>query len=149
MPKLFSSRSFLVFAALAITAIAVACGGSDSDEPASTATSRPATATPTTAAAEPTSPSAGPAGDAARGAELFVSETCSGCHSTGDNAIVGPGLAGIGERAAALGGDAYLIESLNDPLAVVVDGFAPIMSNFSHLDDQTIADLVAYLNTLN
>lgn len=149
MPKLLSSRSFLLFAALAVTAIAVACGSGDSDEPASTATSRPATATATTAAPEPTSPPAGLAGDANRGAELFVSETCSGCHSTSDVQIVGPGLAGVGERAAALGGDAYLIESLKDPGAVVAAGFAPIMSSFAHLDDQTIADLVAYLNTLN
>lgn len=145
MRKLFSYRSSLPVIAAAITMLAVACGGGDSDDP--TATSRPA-ATATTAPATATTP-AGLTGDAANGEVLFTSETCSACHSTGDNPIVGPGLKGVGARAAALGGDAYLTESITNPSAVIVDGFNPVMSDFSHLDDQTVADLVAYLNTLN
>lgn len=146
MRKLFSYRSSLTVIAAAIAVVAVACGGGDGDE--ATATSPP-TATATTAAAPPTSTPSGLTGDATRGEQLFVSETCSACHSTGENQIVGPGLKGVGDRAAALGGDAYLTESIKDPNAVVVEGFNPVMSDFSHLDDQTVADLVAYLKTLN
>ncbi len=149
MRKLFTRRSSLLVIAAAVTMIAAACGGGDSDDPAATATSRPAAATATATTAAATSTPAGIAGDATRGADFFVSETCSGCHSTGDNQIVGPGLKGVGARAASLGGDSYLTESIKDPTAVIVDGFAPIMSSFAHLDDQTVADLVAYLKTLN
>lgn len=138
-------RFLVPIVAAGLIGLVIACGGSDSDDP--TATSAPPTPTATTVA--PTATTSSLTGDAARGEELFASETCSGCHSTGDTSIVGPGLGGVKDRAAALGGDAYLIESMKDPNAVVVDGFAPIMNNFSHLDDQTIADLVAYLNTLS
>ncbi len=127
-------------------ALAAACGGGDS-EPAATATSGSANPTATTASATSTTSSL--TGDAERGAELFVSETCGVCHSTGDNRLVGPGMKGVKARAASQGGDAYLIESIKDPNAVIAEGFTPGMSPFAHLDDQTIADLVAYLNTLN
>lgn len=145
MRKLFSYRSSLLFIAAAIAVTAFACGGGG-DDPA-TATSAPA-ATSTATSAPATATPSGLVGDVARGETAFVAETCSGCHSTSDTQIVGPGLKDVSVRAAALGGDAYLIESMKDPGAVVVEGFAPIMSSFAHLDDQTIADLVAYLNTL-
>ena len=136
-------RSIIFLAVIALVALTVACGGGG--DPA-TATSPPATATDTPVPA--TAVPSGLTGDAARGAELFVSETCSGCHSTGANQIVGPGMAGVSGRAAALGGDAYLEQSIRDRNAVIAPGFSPIMSDFSHLDDQTVADLVAYLKTL-
>lgn len=139
-----SRRSIMLFASLAVSAVAVACGGGGDD---------PATATPRPAATQTPVPATATAsnltGDATRGQELFVTETCSGCHSTGTNPIVGPGLGGISGRAAALGGDAYLDESIRDRNAVIAPGFsAGVMTDFSHLDDQKIADLVAYLNTL-
>ena len=133
----------MLFASLAVSVFAVACGGGGDD---ATATTRPAaTETPVPATATTSSL----AGDAPRGEELFVSETCSGCHSTGANPIVGPGLSGVSGRAAALGGDAYLEQSIRDPNAVIAPTFsAGIMTDFSHLDDQKVADLVAYLKTL-
>ncbi len=145
MPRMISRKSVLLFAVASFAVIAFACGGGD-DEPAATSTSPP---NPTATTVQATATSSALTGDAARGEGLFVSETCAGCHSTGDNTIVGPGLKGVRARAAALGGDAYLTESITDRNAVIVDGFNPIMSDFSFLDDQTVADLVAYLNTLN
>lgn len=140
-----SYRPIILLAAIAISAFAVACGGGD-DAPA-TATPRPAT--PTATAVPATSTPSGLVGDATRGADLFVSETCSACHSTTSVQIVGPGLAGVSVRAEALGGDAYLEQSIRDPNAVITPGFfAGGMTDFSHLDDQTVADLVAYLKTL-
>ncbi len=144
MPKL-TDRRYLLFITVALfTVFAFACGGGDDP----TATTRPAaTFTATSVPATPTA--SGLVGDAARGEELFVSETCAGCHSTGSTQIVGPGLAGLSERAASLGGDAYIEQSIRDRNAVITPGFsAGIMTDFSHLDDQTVADLVAYLKTL-
>ena len=146
MQKKFSYRPIVLLVMIAVSAFAVACGGGN-DEPA-TATSRPAAPTATSTSAPATLTPSGVVGDATRGAATFTSQPCSGCHSTGDNRIVGPGLKGVGERAAARGGDAYLTESIKDSTAFVVDGFDPIMPSFAHLDDQTVADLVAYLKTL-
>ena len=123
----------------AIALFMVACGGGDG---APTATTQP-TAPPT--ATVPPAPS----GDAGSGEALFTSNGCSACHSTGSNTLVGPGLSGVKDRAASLGGDSYLTESINNPGAVLVEGFGPVMPTFPQLNDQNLADLVAYLNTLN
>jgi cytochrome c2 len=89
----------------------------------------------------------------ADGEAAFSSNGCSACHSTGSNTVVGPGLAGIGGRAGdrvpGLSADDYLAQSLREPGAFVVDGFAPIMSSFSHLSADDVNSLVAYLKTLN
>lgn len=58
--------------------------------------------------------------------------------------MVGLGLSGVSER----GDDAYLIESIKSPVAALVEGFGPQMPNFPALSDTDIADLVAYLKTL-
>ena len=93
------------------------------------------------------------AGDAAAGEKLFNSILigCSGCHSTGDEKIVGPGLAGIYERAATrtdLDADAYITESLRDPQAFVVPDFPGVMRTFDQLSDGDVNDLIAFLKTL-
>jgi mono/diheme cytochrome c family protein len=86
------------------------------------------------------------AGDAGNGETLFNANGCSGCHSTGEAALVGPGLGGISDRVDA----DYIQESIVDPGAVVVDGFANIMpSGFGDsLYESEITDIVAYLSTL-
>jgi cytochrome c2 len=109
------------------------------------ATSTPATATPTQAAG---------GGDAAHGQELFASNNCSACHSTGSTTLVGPGLAGVYERAATrvegLTADEYITESIHDPSAYVVEGFiSPSqMIPFPNMPAADVADLIAYLKTL-
>ncbi|MEE8045703.1 MAG: c-type cytochrome, partial [Dehalococcoidia bacterium] len=68
-------------------------------------------------------------GDATAGQELFTGNSiraCSGCHSTGSDKIVGPGLAGVYDRAGSrtsLGAEAYLEESIRTPGAFVVPDF--------------------------
>jgi mono/diheme cytochrome c family protein len=88
----------------------------------------------------------------ADGADIFATN-CTSCHSTGDNDVVGPGLAGIGDRAgsqvAGMSADDYIEESLRDPSAFVVDGFPAVMPEWSHLGDDSIDALVDYLKTLN
>lgn len=172
-------RSLAVFGLLCgLTALAAACGGGDEDPtrvptpvfsptpaPAAEATSAPA---PTaTVAAEPPAteppaaeatatptPTATPAGDAANGEKLFAANGCNACHSTGSIQIVGPGLAGVFERAAArvagMSAGEYIEQSIRDPGAFVVDGFlAGVMpATFGGLPAGDIQDLIAYLATL-
>jgi len=91
------------------------------------------------------------AGGDVDGAEIFATN-CASCHSTGDNTVVGPGLAGIGERAGSRvdGMDAtmYLKESLTDPGSYIVDGFPAVMPEWGHLGTDSIEALVTYLETL-
>lgn len=88
----------------------------------------------------------------ADGAEIFATN-CTSCHSTGEDTIVGPGLAGIGERAAlrvdSMSAEDYLEQSLIAPAAYVVDGFPAVMPEWSYLGDKSIDALVDYLKTLN
>ena len=80
-----------------------------------------------------------------RGAATFTAN-CAGCHSTGDNRIAGPGLAGISSR----GDDDYIRESIVDPTAIVVEGFPPIMpAGFgTTLSVDELEDLIVYLKSL-
>jgi cytochrome c oxidase subunit II len=60
------------------------------------------------------------------GAAVFQTAGCAGCHSTGTNTIVGPGLSGLGVRAgdtvAGLSAEEYVRESIVDPGAFVIGG---------------------------
>ena len=93
------------------------------------------------------------AGDAAAGEELFRSNSngCSTCHSTGSNQLVGPGLAGIYERAGgrtSLGADEYIEQSLRDPGAYFADDLPAVMPSFDRFSDDDIKHLIAYFKTL-
>jgi cytochrome c2 len=142
----FDKKLIAVTAVLAITLV-VAC--SSEETPFATTTPVPPTSEvqvdPPTAAPADTPPAAA-GGDAAAGEGIFVSNGCSGCHSTGDNTVVGPGLAGLSSR----GDDAYIEESIREPGAVVAEGFFNAMpASFGNMSDTDMADLVAYLKTLN
>jgi cytochrome c551/c552 len=93
-----------------------------------------------------------PAGDAANGEALFRSEGCFACHSLEPaESGIGPSLAGVAERAAGQSNDSaevYLVESIIDPDAYVVDGFQDgiMPQGFGQrLTEQQLADLVAFL----
>ena len=89
-------------------------------------------------------------GDAEAGKNLFV--TCSACHATDDNKVVGPGLGGVYARAGdrtALDADAYIEQSIREPNAFVVDGFSPLMPSFDYLSESDVTNLIAYLKTLD
>jgi cytochrome c2 len=89
----------------------------------------------------------------ANGEAVFKANVCSACHSTGDITIVGPGLSGVGDRAASrvsgLSADEYLEQSVREPGTFVVDGFTNAMpANFSGLSEGDMTDLIAYLKGL-
>jgi cytochrome c len=134
-----------------------------------TATDVPPTATPEptevppTATVEPTEEAAA-VGDAEAGQALFVAGgdlslgalACSTCHNVDNpNTLIGPSLQGVAERAGTrvAGEDAvtYLHQSIVDPNAYVVEGFAPGLMPQVYGDaftEDQINDLVAYLLTL-
>jgi cytochrome c2 len=94
-------------------------------------------------------------GDAARGEASFGRVGCLGCHSVGGTGgTVAPDLSDIGRRAArraAAAGlsraESYLIQSIVDPGAYVVDGYMPLMGDWQAygLSEQDLADLVVFL----
>ena len=66
------------------------------------------------------------------GEELFKTKgTCEICHRIGQKGTRAPDLAGIGSRAGktkpGMGAKAYILESLLQPGAFIVEGYPPIM----------------------
>jgi cytochrome c2 len=99
------------------------------------------------------------AGDAAAGQKVFSGGTapaCSTCHSLEPGVtIVGPSLAKIGaeagSRQSGQSASDYLHQSIVEPDAHVVEGFAAGLMPATYggaLSEQQIADLVAYMLTL-
>ncbi|MBI4214004.1 MAG: cytochrome c [Chloroflexi bacterium] len=97
-------------------------------------------------------------GDAARGEEAFRRSPCMGCHTVrGSGGVIGPDLTAVGARAESRAQatglarpELYLVQSIVDPRAYVVEGYAPVMPNWQDmsLDERALADVVAYLLTL-
>ncbi len=137
MRKLF----FILLVVLAVGL--VACGGGDADD-SSASTS---------------------GGDAQRGEELFTSPTigpasapgCVTCHSLEpDTVIVGPSQFGLADRAATrvdgMSAEQYIRQSITEPDAYVVEGFAAgvMYQNYGNeLSAKDITDLVAYTLSLH
>lgn len=98
-----------------------------------------------------------PAGDKAAGAKVFAAKTCSACHAVssvpGATGAVGPKLDGLGERAgtrvSGVSAEDYIKQSIENPSAFVVPGFAPSMPALkASMTDQEFTDLVAFLSSL-
>src|SRR5438132_6173970 len=66
------------------------------------------------------------------GEEIYKTKgTCEICHRIGQQGTRAPDLAGVGARAGkrkpGMSGKAYIIESLINPTAYIVEGYPPIM----------------------
>jgi hypothetical protein len=104
-------------------------------------------------------------GDATKGKAALEANGCNGCHqinATDAKTFMAPSLRNIGGYSTA----GYLRESIVKPSAVVVPGYnrnahsntpwyslekgkrISTMSDYSHLDKNTVEDIVAYLKTL-
>ena len=96
----------------------------------------------------------GKAAQIAAGRMVFMTKTCSACHTDNGTRLVGPTFKGfwgtqreLEGGTTALADEAYLRESLTDPNAKVAKGFPPAMLPVA-LTDQEIADLIAYLESI-
>jgi cytochrome c oxidase subunit IV len=98
-------------------------------------------------------------GDPERGKAVFAGVgTCKACHAvssvSGANAETGPKLDGLASRAGSrkpgMTAEAYIRESIEQPLAYVVKGYDPVMPPDvrQKMDDQEYEDLVSWLLTL-
>ncbi len=138
-----SKRSIIVVTAVlaVFTLFAIVACSDDSPSPFST-TTPVSTGDQSAPSGSDDAVASGP--DIANGKSKFTSLGCGGCHTTGTNKLVGPGLAGVNSK-----GDDYIRESIVDPSAVIVDGFSDLMpKSFADLKDSDVEDLVAYLKTL-
>lgn len=95
----------------------------------------------------------------ARGKELYTEKSCNGCHTINGAASVGPTWKGLyGEQVRLADGstivadEAYLRESLKEPSAKTVEGYAPgLMETVikpGSLSEQEVTALVAYIMSL-
>jgi mono/diheme cytochrome c family protein len=92
------------------------------------------------------------------GADLFAKNGCVACHAVqGDTKIVGPSLAGVGQRAATrkpgMSAEDYIKESVRQPSAYIVEGFPgppSLMPPFApaQVSDEDLNNLVQYLMSL-
>lgn len=87
------------------------------------------------------------------GAALYKQEGCNACHSIDGSKLVGPSFKGLwGKTESTSAGDvkvdeAYLKESVLNPMAKVVTGFPPAMPA-RPLNDLQISSLALYFQTL-
>jgi cytochrome c oxidase subunit 2 len=92
---------------------------------------------------------------AASGEALFQRLGCATCHAAESGAL-GPTLAGVyGSRVALRSGAAvaadegYLRESILDPQAKIVAGYAPVMPTFKgQVNEEDLLQLITYIKTL-
>jgi mono/diheme cytochrome c family protein len=84
--------------------------------------------------------------DAPPGAQVFLAEGCSSCHTlaaASATGAVGPNL----DETLADADPKYIEESIVDPDAEVAQGFGPgIMPAYQDLDPQSLKDLVDFLS---
>ncbi|MES2152511.1 MAG: cytochrome c oxidase subunit II [Pseudomonadota bacterium] len=91
---------------------------------------------------------------ATQGRLLAQARGCVACHSVDGSAGVGPSWKGLYGKSEALEGgqtvvadDAYLKQSISDPKARIVRGFAPVMPQ-QPFSEAELEALVAYIKTL-
>jgi cytochrome c oxidase subunit 2 len=133
---------FLVIAIAAFAVVALTACESDVENPFATTTPIPADSGSGGGNSGGDPAPSGP--DLANGESKFNGLGCSGCHTTTDAKLVGPGLAGIAAK-----GDDFIRESIVDPAAVIADGYQNLMpSSFSALGESDLEDLIAYLKSL-
>lgn len=116
------------------------------------ATSVP-TAVPVPTSTTPPQSAGGLVGDVAAG--KMGATQCIGCHSVDGSTMVGPSWKAIYGTSVELESgetviidDAYLARSITDPLAEIVKGFPPAMPPYTWLTEQQIADIIAYIKSL-
>ena len=94
--------------------------------------------------------------DEFEGNKLYMDMACNACHTINGSLKLGPTLQGqYGKEVLHTDGsimivdDGYIIESIKDPLKHIVEGYTPIMPNYSPiLNDADIHNIIQYIKTL-
>ncbi len=90
------------------------------------------------------------------GAELYASKACNACHSVDGSKMIGPSWKGTfgkevrhTDGTTATSDENYLRESILDPQAHIIAGYAPVMPAFQGLlKDREIDALITYIKSL-
>jgi len=90
------------------------------------------------------------------GERLYVQQGCQACHSLDGSPGVGPTMAGLygSERTftdgtTAVADEDYIIESIVEPGALIVEGYDNVMVSYDYLSESEIQSLVEYIKTLS
>lgn len=94
---------------------------------------------------------------AERGEQVFQENACQSCHSVdGSGGMIGPTLAdlygneeNLDDGSTVTADEDYLIESIVEPNAKIVEGYDPVMAPYGHLSDAEVESLVEYIKTLS
>lgn len=91
---------------------------------------------------------------AEKGEFFYKNKTCITCHSVNGTRLVGPTFKGLwGKEESLVGGakvtvdEAYLNESIKDPMAKIVEGYPPSMPVQNVTDDE-IGFIIEYIKSL-
>ena len=90
------------------------------------------------------------------GAELYVTRGCSACHSINGSVGVGPTFKGLMGREETMQDGEFIVvdenyirESIYEPQAKIVQGFAPIMPSFKGMvSEGEVGAIIAYIKSL-
>ncbi|CAN5595376.1 hypothetical protein BH24CHL1_BH24CHL1_04530 [soil metagenome] len=153
---------FLLFTFAAILSLLVAACGDDEDDTGGVGDAPVSTST-AAAGADATEPAddddddtdavdAGD-GDAEEGRAIWQAQ-CAACHTIDGGEAIGPTWQGLWMSEVALddgstvtADEAYITESIQDPNAQIVEGYSGVMPQLD-LDDDEIADVIAFIQTL-
>ncbi len=161
-------HSLAITAGVSLALVALSgCGGNQKSETAQTGTSvttsEPAPTAPAPSAEPtPTEPAkeVAQAGGvdpelAKKGEAVYNQLGCNTCHMNPKSAVKSPDLRGLyGHEVKLTNGqavkadEAYLIESIKNPTAKVVEGYQPVMPPYAALSDEQLNQLVAYIKSL-
>jgi mono/diheme cytochrome c family protein len=93
---------------------------------------------------------------AERGEALFVRNACQACHSLDGTSGVGPSIAGLygSERnftdgTSTIADEEYIIESIVEPGALIVQGYDNVMVPYAHLSESELQSLVEFIRSLS
>ncbi len=148
-------RGLILLAVAAMVIIGIVVGTGDGDAIQGTPEASPAASPAASPEASPVGSPMAMMGDPVEGKNL--SQQCIACHSVDGSQMVGPtwlGLYGseveLDDGTVVIADDAYLAESISDPMKQIVAGYPPAMPPYAGiLSDQQIADIVAYIRTLS
>lgn len=91
-----------------------------------------------------------------RGERIYVQYACLACHSIDGRDGVGPTFLGLygSERnftdgTSTIADEDYIIESITEPSALVVEGYLDAMQPFAYLSESEIQSLVEFIRSLS